>query len=274
MSMDISQIQSGWDVYGSDGDKIGDVNEVGSNYVLVTKGLLFTKDVYIPTSTITGIEHDRVYVNFTKDQVDTLGYDQPPVDDGYTTGADYGTTAGAVYDDDTTVATQSTTTSGADYVMAEQPVQETTQYAEQPAQTTDADNLRVQRFEEELQAEKTERETGAVRVDKDVVEEERTLEVPVTREEVEVRSVTPSETTADTSQAFQDQTIEVPVREEDVEVRKQARVAEELEIEKRAVQETERVTDTVRKEVVNVDPAGDVDVDRNTDTGRSSDRSR
>ncbi len=256
MSMDLSSISNGWDVYGSDGDKIGDVNEVGSNYVLVTKGFLFTKDIYIPTSAVTGVEQDRVYVNFTKDQVDTLGYDQPPMDDGYGTGY------AAAYDDDATVATQSTTT-GTDYVMSEQ-----------PAQTTDTDNLRVQRYEEELQAQKSERETGAVRVDKDVVEEERTLEVPVTREEVEVRSVTPSETTADTSQAFQDQTIEVPVREEDVEVRKQARVAEELEIEKRAVQDTRRVSDTVRKEVVNVDPAGDVDVDRNTDTGRSSDRDR
>ncbi len=262
MSMDLSSISNGWDVYGSDGDKIGDVNEVGSNYVLVTKGFLFTKDVYIPTAAITGIEQDRVYVNFTKDQVDTLGYDQPPMDDGYGTSDQYATTSGAVYDDDTTVASQSTTTTDTNYVMTEQPVQETTQYTEQPvqAQTTDTDNLRVQRFEEELQAQTVQREAGAVRVDKDIVEEQRTLEVPVTREEVQVRSVHVDRPVTDTSQAFQDQTIEVPVREEDVQVRKEVRVAEELEIEKRAVQETERVTDTVRKEVVNVEEVGDVDV--------------
>ncbi len=47
--MDVGQIQNGWDVYGSDGDKIGDVGNLGPNYVLVMKGFLFTKDIYIPT---------------------------------------------------------------------------------------------------------------------------------------------------------------------------------------------------------------------------------
>ncbi|MBA2362410.1 MAG: DUF2171 domain-containing protein [Chloroflexia bacterium] len=79
--MDVGQIQNGWDVYGSDGDKIGDVGNLGPNYVLVMKGFLFTKDIYIPTSAITGIEHDRVYLNIAKDQVDSMGWDQAQTDD-------------------------------------------------------------------------------------------------------------------------------------------------------------------------------------------------
>ncbi|MDP9350240.1 MAG: DUF2382 domain-containing protein, partial [Chloroflexota bacterium] len=50
-------------------------------------------------------------------------------------------------------------------------------------------------------------------------------------------------------------------REEEVEVRKEVRVAEELEIDKTVVQDTERVTDTVRREEVHIDQVGDVDVE-------------
>lgn len=170
-------------------------------------------------------------------------------------------------------ADQSATTSGfyetvptaatdADYVVTT----ETTQA--QPVQTTgvdDDDTMRVRRYEEELQAQKVEREAGTVRVNKDVIEEQQTLEVPVTREEVHIRSVSVNDPVTDTSDAFQGGAVEMTVREEDVQVSKQARVAEELEIEKRAVQETERVTETVRKEQVNVQEVGEVDVDRRSD---------
>lgn len=269
MSMDISSIQSGWDVYGSDGDKVGDVSDIGPNYILVTKGFLFTKDIYIPTSAVTGIEHDRVYLNVAKDQIDSMGWDQAPVGDtGYSTAAygttdtDYDTTR-TVDEDSTTVTTQ--TTADTDYVA--QPVQ-TQAYAQseqvqtQPTSTVqDNDSIRVQRYEEELQAQKVQREAGEVRISKDVVEEQQTLEVPVQREEVRVETRTVDRPVGDTTDAFQGGTISVPVREEEVEVRKEVRVAEELEIDKTVVQDTERVTDTVRREEVHIDQVGDVDVE-------------
>lgn len=261
MSMvDVNSIQSGWDVYGSDGEKIGDVSDIGANYVLVTKGFLFTKDIYIPMSAISGIEQDRVYVNASKDQIDNMGWDQAPMEDtGYTAQTsgvtNYETTA--AMDNDAIMTSQTTTTADTDYVVA-QPVQT------QTTDVVDDDTLRVRRYEEELQAQKVAREAGAVRVSKDVVEEQQTLEVPVTREEVHVRSVTVDRAATDTTDAFKEGVIEVPVREEDVTVSKSARVAEELEIEKRAVQETERVTDTVRKERVNIEQVGDVDVEGGT----------
>ncbi len=281
MTMEVNQIQHGWDVFGSDGDKIGDVSDVGPNYVLVTKGFLFTKDIYIPTSAITGIENDRVYLNIAKDQVDSMGWDQAPMGDTGSGTAAYGTTATTdtgtttyadtdtdttTYrdDDSTTVTTQSSTTDS-DYV--EQPVQrtQTDQVQRSTTDVSDDDNIRVQRHEEELQATKTMRDSGEVRVSKDVVEEEQTLEVPVTREQVTVRSVDASDSTSDTSEAFQGGTISVPVREEGVEVDKQTRVAEEVEIDKRTVESTEGVTDTVRREQVNIEELGNVDVDRRSD---------
>jgi uncharacterized protein (TIGR02271 family) len=139
------------------------------------------------------------------------------------------------------------------------------------AAATDQDTLRVERYAEELQARTVEREAGEVRVTKDVVEEERTLEVPVEREEVRVRSVTPSETTADAAEAFREGTISVPVREQDVELRKEVRVAEEIGIEKREVTERERVSGTVREERINVEEVGDVEVDRHSDSPLNED---
>ena len=253
---DVSQFQDGWDVFGSDGEKVGDVSEVGTNYLLVTKGWLFPKDRYIPLDAITGVEHDRVYLNVGKDQIESLGWDEPPTAD--TTGVGLSTTA-----TDTTTVTQSADVAGATYADRTDTGYTTTSadtgYRTDTTDVSDTDTMRVQRHEEELQAEKTAQQAGAVRVSKDVREEEQTLEVPVTREEVHVQSRTVDRPVSDTGEAFTEGTIEVPVYEEDVDVRKEARVAEELEIGKTATQETERVTGTVRKEDVRVEEVGDVD---------------
>ena len=52
----------------------------------------------------------------------------------------------------------------------------------------------------------------------------------------------------------------MPIREEQVHLQKEAVVAEEVHVGKRKVQDTERVSGTVRKEEIKVDTKGDVDV--------------
>lgn len=136
------------------------------------------------------------------------------------------------------------------------------QAAAQPAESaaTDVredDVIRVQRYEEELQAGTVERQSGEVRVTKDVVEEERTLEVPVEHERVTVETRIVDRPVTDSTGVFESGTISVPLREEDVDVRKEVRVAEEIDIEKTAVEETRQVSDTVREERVNVERTGD-----------------
>jgi len=97
-------------------------------------------------------------------------------------------------------------------------------------------------------------EAGAVRIEKRVVAEDRVLDVPVTEERVRVeRRVVDRPVTAGDADAFEETVIDVPVRTETVDVQKQARVAEEVIVGKEAVQRTERVTDTVRREEVFVD---------------------
>jgi uncharacterized protein (TIGR02271 family) len=125
--------------------------------------------------------------------------------------------------------------------------------------STEGDTLRLR--EEELQARKSSVETGRVQLGKQVVEEKRTLDVPVTREEVTIerRPVDrrPSDQPIDTTE---DETIRVPVREERVDVEKQPVVYEEVGVAKRVTQETQKVSDTVRREELRVDKDGDVDV--------------
>ena len=98
-------------------------------------------------------------------------------------------------------------------------------------------------MEEELTATVREQEAGAVRIEKDVVTEERTLDVPVTEERVRVeRRVVDRPVSAADADAFEETVIDVPLRSETVDVQKQARVAEEVVVSKEAVQRTERVS--------------------------------
>jgi len=81
----------------------------------------------------------------------------------------------------------------------------------------------------------------------------------VTHEEVIVERH-PVEPRPATQPIGEGQTIEVPVREERVTVEKQPVVYEEVEIGKRAVQEAERVSGTIRREEAHIERDGDVTV--------------
>jgi uncharacterized protein (TIGR02271 family) len=124
-------------------------------------------------------------------------------------------------------------------------------------QTERRGGTRIRRYEEDLEADTVQREGGGVTVNKNVVEETRTIDVPVRREEVHVER---HDVSGDTNleagrddQAFSGESIRVPVMEEDVEVRKVARPVEEIEITKSQTQDTRRVEDTVRREEIDVD---------------------
>ncbi len=122
------------------------------------------------------------------------------------------------------------------------------------------DQDRLELREEELDVNKRQVQAGEVRVRKDVVTEQRNIEVPVTREEVviERHPVEGREISADALD--DDEEIRIPVMEEEVEVQKRAKVREEVSIGKRQVQETRNVSDSVRREEARVESEGDVDI--------------
>jgi uncharacterized protein (TIGR02271 family) len=126
--------------------------------------------------------------------------------------------------------------------------------------STPTDQGTVQLRQEELRARKQQVETGQVTLGKNVVEERRTMDVPVTREEITIERQPVERRPSDRPIADSDTTIEVPVREERVEVQKQPVVYEEVAVGKRAVTETQSVSDTVRREEARINREGDVNV--------------
>jgi uncharacterized protein (TIGR02271 family) len=114
--------------------------------------------------------------------------------------------------------------------------------------------------QEELVANKQQVETGRVQVGKDVVSEQRTIEVPVTREEVTIERTPVERRPSDGPIDDRGDSITVPVHEERADVEKRAVVYEEVAVGTRQVQDVERVSDTVRREEATIDRDGDVNV--------------
>src|SRR5215212_11027617 len=219
-----NQVSVGDEVYGSDGDKVGTVSEVQTGYIVVEKGFFFPTDYYIPTSAVASASDGQVYLSTTRDAALNSGWDTVP---------DVQTTASA--------ATIDTFT-------------ETDTERIAAAQVGTDEEIRIPVMEEELTATVRQQEAGAVRIEKDVVTEEQTLEVPVTEERVRIeRRVVDRPVSAADADAFEETVIDVPLRTETVDLQKQARVAEEVVVSKEAVERTEQISGTVRREEVIVD---------------------
>jgi uncharacterized protein (TIGR02271 family) len=114
--------------------------------------------------------------------------------------------------------------------------------------------IRVPVAEERLNVEKRQAELGEVQLRKTVEQEQVSVPVELQREEVRVdqRDVADRPVQAG-DQVFQEGTIRVPVRGEEAIVTKEAVVTGEVVIEKERTTEREQITDTIRRERVEVD---------------------
>lgn len=119
--------------------------------------------------------------------------------------------------------------------------------------------------EEQLDVYKDRVETGEVRLHKDVVEEQKTINVPVSHEEVYVERRPASHEVDDSTPIGQtdDEVIRMPVVEERVEVTKRPVVTGEVVVGKREVEENQQVRDTIKREEVRMDHTGDAEVTEN-----------
>ena len=246
-TIDTNRINVGDEVFGSDGGKVGEVAIVYPSYIVVEKGFFFPTDYSIPYRAVTSSGGRQVFLTVTKDEALNSGWDVVPADLE-------------------AVATTSTVASDDDVVTR-------TAMSTGDAYATGADEIRIPVIEEELTATVRPVEAGAVRIEKDVVTEDRVLDVPVTEERlrIERRVVDRAATDADAA-LFQETLVEVPLRTEAIDVQKEARVKEEIVISKEAVQRTERVADTVRREEVRVDDATVTDPSLIEGTGRGTTR--
>lgn len=256
-SENTSLIQIGDEVYGSDGDKVGNVAEVKGGYIVVEKGFFFPTDYYIPVSAITSASNGQVVLNVSRDIALNSGWDSVPE----------ATTNDAIMTGDRgwDLASEVTAT---DRILGEDAGGTSANLPRQAAyEATSQDELVIPLREEELSATVRETEAGAARIEKRVVTEDRVLEVPVTEEQIRVeRRVVDRAAGADDKDAFEEIVIEVPLTAEQVELRKQSRVAEEVVVSKEAIQHTEQVRGTVRREEVEViDDAGRTNAIDDTD---------
>lgn len=135
------------------------------------------------------------------------------------------------------------------------------------ANTNPAGTRDIELREEQLRATKQKVQAGEVDIHKEVVSEQKTIDVPVTREEVVIErhpyTGQQPQTAAGPIDQNAEQTIRIPVSEEKVNVEKETVVTGEVTVGKRPVEETEHFTDTVRKEELRVERQGDVDVEGN-----------
>jgi len=212
-SSDRVDLQPGMEVVSRDGDKLGKVVSLDETQLTVEKGRLFPKDSVIPMSAVESADDHTIYLNLSKH--DALNQNWSAA----TRSAAGGRPA-------TAAGTGAGTASG--------------------------DALLIPVHEEELTATKRAVDAGQVEITTNVVSEDRTLEVPVTEERVQVTRRVVNRDATGSDAAFQGGTLTVPVQTEQVDLQKRVRVAEEVEVAKQAVQKTHQVSGTVRREVVTV----------------------
>lgn len=133
------------------------------------------------------------------------------------------------------------------------------------AESTEPQKMRL--HAEHLKAYKQPAQVGEVSVRKEVVTEQQTINVPVTREEVVVerRSLGEDAAAAEAREPIAEgEELRIPVREEQVSVNKEAVATGEVEISKRKVTENRQFSDTVRHEEPHIEKQGDAPI---LDTG-------
>ena len=110
--------------------------------------------------------------------------------------------------------------------------------------------------EEQLDITKERVQVGELQLHKEVVEEQRTVHVPLIREEVYVERRPVIDGKYDGSPFTEDEIIRIPITEERIEVTKRPVVVEEVIIGKQRIQETKQVQDTIRKEEARIERSG------------------
>ena len=207
---------------GSDDEDLGEVKETDGDYVIVQKGVINKEKFYIPKNMAESYDGSVLRFNISKEEVrNRFMGDSPPVADQYSSySSSYADTE--VRDKDTANVSKETDT-------------------------------RVPLIEERVNVSKRE-STEEATVTKEPVTETKTVEVPVTHEEVTIEKRPPMDrkyTSITSESPVESKTeIKIPLKREEVEVTKQPYVKEEVVVKKKPVTETRQVSEEVKSETV------------------------
>ena len=210
---------------GKNDEDLGKVQEVGDTYVLVQKGLISKEKFYIPQSEVEGYNGDVLRFKISEDDIRSkyLG-DMPP-------------SVSSSVDDNTDNNEE-----------------------ENIAKQEESESTRVPLVEEKLNVSKREVTYKEATLIKEPVTETKTVEVPVTHEELIVERRPPTEATTSQDELKPPVTtreeIKIPLKREEFEVKKEPYVKEEAVIKKKRVEERKTITEDVKSEKLVDDSAG------------------
>lgn len=114
------------------------------------------------------------------------------------------------------------------------------------------DQQQIQLLGEVLRVHKERINRGEVRIRKEVITEQQTVKVPVTREEIVIERVGADQNTAARGEVGNAAEIRVPLTEERASLDKQTVVREQVNVGKRNVENVENLEGTVRREELDV----------------------
>jgi len=127
------------------------------------------------------------------------------------------------------------------------------------------ENAKLLLRKEELNIGKNRVQTGEVEFSKEIIEEQKTVDVPITREEVVIERRTLNNEQSD-SPITDEETIRIPVSEERVEVDKRTVVTGEVSAHKHNIEDTKHLDETLRREEARINKIGNpAVVDSETD---------
>jgi uncharacterized protein (TIGR02271 family) len=207
---------------GSDDEDLGEVKETDGDYVIVQKGMINKEKFYIPKNMAESYDGSVLRFNISKEEVrNRFMGDSPPVADQYS----------------------SSSSSYRDTDVREKDT----------ANISKETDTRVPLIEERVNVSKRQ-STEEATVTKEPVTETKTVEVPVTHEEVTIEKRPPTDRkyTSITSESPVESKaeIKIPLKREEVEVTKQPYVKEEVVVKKKPVTETRQVSEEVKSETV------------------------
>ena len=199
---------------GKNDEDLGEVQEVGDTYILVQKGLINKEKFYIPQNEVESYDGDILRFNLSEEDIKSKYLQDSPP-----------------------LLSSVHSTNGIEENQAKQEESESSPL-----------------IEEKLNISKREVTYKEATLIKEPVTETKTVEVPVTHEELIVERRPPTEATTSQDELKSPVTtkeeIKIPLKKEEIEVKKEPYVKEEVVIKKRRVAETKTITEEVKSEKI------------------------
>ncbi|RKG85250.1 DUF2382 domain-containing protein [Corallococcus sp. CA049B] len=256
-----NDIKEGMTVRSSDGEKLGKVFAVSEGEFHIEKGMFFPKDYLVRYVEVSDIRNGEIYLNHGREALRGLSDSGAVGATAATAATATGGTVGGIGAGlkTGTAKVEEVPRTGAEKIGLKDREKDRELRRElrtdlradaKAAERIANDDVTLRTHHEELDVTKRQRSAGEAQVRKIVVEETKTVEVPLRHEEVEVvrRAVKGKDTIPGDVATFQEETIRIPLSAEEAELTRRAYTDEEITIHKRPIEERRTMEGRVRHE--------------------------